>query len=296
MAHYRLLTIVLAGCLPTVGDRAAPSWEAGYDRTIQWFNHAEFEHARTAADSGYRTWCGRPQSRPCWQFRLALAESLIELDRIKEALPLLQISALFSEDEARRLSDLAMVHLRNHEDDLALQCLARARGVVSATGRDLLGKIYLIAGTAQLHQDQISNAEDSFRRALAAVEGSQSLIESYTLSDLGFLDLQRFRYDEALYWFGRARDLARRNGMRRALEVAFGNLGATFLNLGDVDRAIQNLGDAWALSEELHDRGYGMRWLVLLGESWYQLGDAAKAAGFYQRARLLGYPDRDQGW
>jgi len=296
MADYRTLIIVLAVCLLSVGDRAVASWEASYDRTIQWFNHAQFENARKTAQSGYRMWCGQPQSRACWHFRLALAESLIELDRIKEAPPLLEISAPSSEEEARRLSDLAMVHLRNHEDDLALQCLAKAGGAVPPSARDLLGKIDLIGGTVQLRKDQMSNAEDSFRRALLAVEGSQSLIESYTLSDLGYLNLRRFRYDEALYWFGRAGELARKNGMQRALDLALGNLGAAFLDLGDLDRAVKNLADAATLAEELHDRGYQMRWLVLLGESWYQSGDPAKAAGFYQRARLLGHPDRDQQW
>jgi CHAT domain-containing protein/Tfp pilus assembly protein PilF len=189
-----------------------------------------------------------------------------------------------------------MVHFRQHEDDLALQSLAKARAAAPSTARELLGKIDLIGGMVQLDLDQISNAEESFRRALAAVEGSRSLIEGYTLIDLGYLNLRRFRYDEELYWYGRARDMARQNGMRRALELALGNLGAAYLNLGDLDRAIKSLGDAVTQAEELHDRGYQMRWLILLGETWYQMGDAAKAAGCYQRARLLGHPDRDQKW
>ena len=99
------LAIVLAASLLNVGDRAVESWETAYD-------HADFENARAVAESGYRLWRGRPQSRAYWRFRLALAESLFELDRLNEEVPLLETSAPSSEDEARRWSDLAMLHLR----------------------------------------------------------------------------------------------------------------------------------------------------------------------------------------
>jgi len=296
MAAYFSLAVVLAACLLSAGDRAAASWETVYRQVIQRFNHAEFETARRAAEAGCRAWRGQPQSHPYWRFRLVLAESLIELDRLKEAAPLLEATAPSSEDEARRLTDLAMVHLRSHKESLVPQCLAKARSCAPAAARELLGKIDLIQGMLQLQTEQMTDAEDSFRRAFSSVEGSHSLIESYTLSDLGLLDLHRFRYDEAVYWFGLARDLARQNGLGRALIVALGNLGVASRDLGDLDRATRNLDDAEALAEQLHDRVYQMRLLVLLGETWYQARDLPKAADCYQKARRLGNPDRDQAW
>ncbi|MEI9972843.1 MAG: tetratricopeptide repeat protein [Ignavibacteriota bacterium] len=141
-----------------------------------------------------------------------------------------------------------------------------------------------------------SDAENRFRRALAAVEGSQSLIESYTLSDLGLVDLRRFRYDEALYWFERASVLSRRSQMPPPLEIALINLGATYMNLGDFERAVKNLNDALALAEQQHERVYQMPALVLLGETWSLAGDLAKAAECYQKARGLGDPRSDKEW
>jgi CHAT domain-containing protein/Tfp pilus assembly protein PilF len=296
MAAYRAIIIVAAACLLDVGDSAMPAWQADYDRTVQLMNHAEFEKARSAAETGYRAWGNRPQTRAGWLFRLALAESLIELDRIPDSLPLLATTSPTADDEARRLADLAIVHLRSHEDEQVRQCLAKARSGAAPTSHELLGKIELIQGTLQLQQEQLTESEASFRRALAEVEGSHSLIESYTLSDLGFLDLRRFRYDEAVYWFGRARELAQQNGMRRALDLALGNIGVAFLELGELERATKSLGEATALAETLHDRVYQMRWLVVLGETWYQLGDFGKATEYYQKARLLGNPERDRGW
>lgn len=283
------LAIILAASLLNVGDRAVESWETAYD-------HADFENARAAAESGYRLWRGRPQSRAYWRFRLALAESLFELDRLNEEIPLLETSAPSSEDEARRWSDLAMLHLRKQENSLASECLVKARAAVPPTARGILGKIYMIGGMLQSRRDQMPDAEDSFRRALLAVEGSRSGIECYTLIDLGVLNLGRFRYDEAQYWLRRAGELARKKGMRRHLVLVLANLGASYLDLGDLDRAVKNLDEAMALAEKLHDRVYQMRLLVPLGETWYQLGDLTRAAECYQKARLLGHPDRDQQW
>jgi len=293
MAAYRQL-ILIGISLLAIGDRAAPTWRAEYDRTVEWYNRAEFDRAREAADRGYRRWRGQPA--PSWHFRLALAEALIELDRIDQARPLLGAHSPFAEQEARRFSDLALVHLRTREPGLAIECLDKARRLAPASARDLAGKIELIAGTVELQGDRMSDAEGSFRRALDAVRGTRSLMESYALSDLGFLNHRRFRYDEAMYWFEQARDLARRNGMRRALVLALGNLGSTYHDLGDNDRAIQSLQDAVKLAGELDDRIYRGRWLVVLGETWYDSGDSAKAAECYQQARLLGHAGRDQEW
>jgi tetratricopeptide (TPR) repeat protein len=271
MATWRLV-FILAACLPSVGDRQAESWEAAYQRSIQWFNHAEFENAREVAEAKYHEWRGQPQARPYWLFRLSLAESLIELDRLKDAFSLLDDAAPSSAEEARRQADLAMVHFRKH-DGLTEQCLEKARDMVPPNARDLQGQIDLTDGMLQMSRDRLADAESSFRRALVAVEGSQSVIECYTLGDLGFLYERRFRYDEALYWYGRARDLALRNTMRRPLELALGNLGVTYFNLGDFDRATENLGKALALAESYRIASTMCAELNLLGETWSRTGD-----------------------
>jgi tetratricopeptide (TPR) repeat protein len=295
MAAWRL-AILLTVCILNAGDRIGMSWESADARCARWFNHAEFENAQYLAEAEYRAWRGQPRSIPYWRFRIALAESLIELDRINDALPLLTDAAPSSEMEARRLSDLAMVRFRSGQYDLTLQSIASATRVVSPAEGEVVAKIDLVRGMLQMKREQMPDAEISLRHALAAVEGSDSLIEAYTLSDLGFLDLRRFRYDEALYWFGRARDIATRDGLRRAQEVALVNLGATYRNLGDLDRAAANLSSALPLAETLHDRFYQMPLLTLLGETWYESGDLTKAAESYKRAQALANPDRDKEW
>jgi CHAT domain-containing protein len=293
MAAWQL-AVIAAACLFAVGDRVALSWERSYYRSLAWSNQAQFEKARAAAESGYRVWRARPQSRPYWLFRIALAESLIELDRIDDALPLLTSSAP-APQEARRLSDLAMVQFRSGQYDPAWQSIAAA-GRVAPSAPDVRARVDLVRSMLQVKRDDPADAEASLRQALADVAGSNSLIEAYTLSDLGYLALHRSRYDEALYWFTRAQALARRNGLRRPLEMATGNLGAAYRNLGDFERAAQNLSSAAALAQELHDQFYQVPWLVLLGETWDESGDLTKAAESFQKARALATPGRGREW
>jgi CHAT domain-containing protein len=295
MAPWQLV-IVLAACLFSTGDRAALSWERTYYSSVRWLNHGGFEQARAVAEAGYGAARGRPQSRAFWTCRLALAESLIELDRTKDALPLLQTAAPASEVEARRLSDLAMVQYRSGQYDGARQSTDAAARIGLADGRDTLAKIELLRGMLQLKASQMPEAETSLRHALATVEGSDSLMEAYTLSDLGYLKLQRFQYDEALYWFVRAKDLAARNGLRRAEELATGNIGATYRSLGDFERAARSLTAAGRVADGLRDHYYQILWLTLLGETWEESGYMEKAAGSYRRAQALADPERDKEW
>src|ERR1035441_1943325 len=154
MAPWQLV-IVLAACLFSTGDRAALAWERTYYSSVRWLNHGEFERARTVAEAGYGAARGRPQSRAFWTCRLALAESLIELDRTNDALPLLQSAAPASEVEARRLSDLAMVQYRSGQYDRARQSTDAAARIGLADGRDTLAKIDLLRGMLQLKAGQM---------------------------------------------------------------------------------------------------------------------------------------------
>jgi len=294
-AHFRI-AIIIAGSLLTASDYLPRSWYATYRVAVQWFNHAEFEHSRAEAESGCRKWCQKSTSSACIRFRLLLAESLIELARSKDALPLLDVAVAAPEDEARRLADLAMAQFRTGNDGVAWQNIEKADRIAPPEASEVRGKIDLIRGMSQLKSGQTTDAERSLTQALGAVSGSQSLIECYALSDLGFLDLQRSRFDEAQYWFGRAEGLARQNRMQRALELALLNLGATLMNLGDYERAIRDLNQAETLAEALRDRFYQIDVLVLLGETWYRSGDLAKAAECYEKARAIGNPEVDKEW
>ncbi len=277
------LALLLAGC----GD---PGSSANYLRAIDALNHGQFESARAAAEAGYCVWQSRPQAPEHWRFRLALAEALLELDRPRDAAKLLESPAPRADDDAQRLAGLARAHLRTRHPDLVAGDLAKARAAAPDAAGEVAARIDVVEAMADVRASQPEKADVLLRHTLKGVEGSRTLIESYVLNDLGVAAEHLFQYDQAKYWYERARELAVVNGMPRSTELAVANLGSAFLNLGDTERAIDDLEQGLQVAAKLNDSIYKMTILARLGEAWWAAGDLTKAADFLRQAQKLGNP------
>src|SRR5262245_1126380 len=194
------------------GDISANRWAQIYSRALRQFNRGDFDSTARIVDPAWQTWQGVANGEWYWPFRLLLAESRIEQDRIAEATPLLAGTAPSAPWEARRLVGLAFIRYRERNHDGARRALDSAEAINPPGARDVAGKIELIRGTMYLREQQPAMAEACFRRAYDAVGGTGSLVESYTLTSLGLGNLRAFRADEAVAWFERARSLAQRSG------------------------------------------------------------------------------------
>lgn len=295
MATARAL-IPLLLCLIEAGDLPVNRWADLYTQASQQLNRGNSESAGKTAEPAYRYWRGDPRSYWYWPFRLILAESLLEQDRMAEAAPLLEGSVPNAAWEARRLVGIAFIKYRARDHDEALRALDSAESINPPTARDVAGKIDLIRGMIHLRQEQPAEADACFRHALEAVGGTGSLVESRTLADLGVGNLRSFRNDEAVTWFERARALAQSSGMKSAVMLADSNLGVCFRRLGDLDRALQYLAEAASVAESLGDRANLMRGLVAEGEAAFELGDSVKAGEYLEKARHLTSAGRDDEW
>ena len=287
--------VVVLCALATVGDGSPVSWRGLYTRTLQDFNRGNFEEARRSAERAFARWSGRPDSIWYWEFRLALAESLLELNRFDDAAPLLRGRAISSELEARRLADCAHRAIRLRRLDDATSFLNAAEAL-QPQDPELIAKIQLFRGTTYMRQERYPMAEACFRRALSKVAGSSSLMRCYSLINLGYFYLSRLRYDEAVLWLDRAYDVAQRTGFSRAEAFALGNLGVSYLWLGDVDRGLKLLKDAASICDSLHDRIYELRWLLRLGEAYRAQRKFDQAYEYYEKARALAQPGVDDDW
>jgi CHAT domain-containing protein/tetratricopeptide (TPR) repeat protein len=289
MAPSALISAVCAGLL--LAACSNPGSRANYQRANQALNRGQFEIARAAAERGYKALSGQPQSAEYWQFRLLMAEALIELDRRDEAEALLRTGAPRAEDNGRRLADLAMVHFRNREPVLPADDVAKARAVLPHAGGELAAKIDVIEAMIETRDSHFEKADALLRPALKSMENSNSLIEAYALVDLGMVVENLFRYDEAMYWSRRAHDMAVSKGLQRPAELALINLGAALLFLGDNERAVEQLEQAATLATTLNDPVYKVTILTLLGEAWSASGNLTKAAEYYQKAQTLANPE-----
>lgn len=288
--------ILLVLCLIEAGDLQANRWASLYTEASQQLNRGDSESASKTAEPAYRQWRAAPGSYWHWPFRLLLAESLIEQDRMAEAAPLLDGSAPNASWEARRLAGIAFIKYRGRNDNDARQALDSAEAINPTSARDVAGKIDLIRGMLNLRREQPAEAEACFRRALEEVGGTGSLVESHTLTDLGVADLRSFRNDEAVAWFERARSLAQRSGMKGAVMLSDGNLGVCFRRLGDLDRALHYLDESASIAQSLGDRVNLVRWLDTAGEAAVDLGETTKAKEYFERARSLSSPSKDEEW
>src|SRR5215471_12819603 len=208
MAPVTLRVALVLCLLPAAGDLPTVGWEKVAATARSHLARGDFEAARQSAGRGFDRWRDRKFSKWHWEFRLTLAESLLELSRLEEAKPLLQVvppaSPLL---QGRRLLDLAYLNYRTRNFTAAGQYLDFAESLVAATP-ELAAKVHLIRGMAHLKQERYREAEASFRLVTSSLSGSGSLLECYAFINLGHLFLLEFRYDEALALFERARAIS----------------------------------------------------------------------------------------
>jgi CHAT domain-containing protein len=290
--------LLLALCaLSVTGDRSPVAWEAVYRQARSQYDNSDFDGARRLAQRGYDYWRASVESRWHWQFRFLLAESLLELDKLKNADALLRDRPADLEFEARRLADRAFLLYRLRDFSTAEQCLDTAESLGgTSVPANLAAKIELIVGMARLKQEQYEQAERRFRRAAAFTDGAPSPLHCYALNNIGLTYLSRFRYDQALSWFERAQHSAAAIGARRAEMLATGNLGATYMRLGDTDRARGAFNRAVSLAQMIHSRPEEQTWLTYIGETYEATGDNGRAVQYYEKAWSLAAPGVDDDW
>jgi tetratricopeptide (TPR) repeat protein len=295
MAAVVAAIVVVISALGLVGDASPCAWDALYADTVASLNHGDFEAARGLAQSAFKRWAARPDSVRHWQFRLALAESLLELNRLDEAAALLRERSSLKPFEARRLADCAYRALRLRRLEEA-ESLLNASEALAPQDPELIARIDLTRGTVYLRRGRYNAAEARFRHALSTLGDSRSLMGCYSLINLGYLFLTQFRYDEAVVWLERARDAARKTGFARAEALASGNLGVSYVWLGDTDRGLRLLKNAASICASLKDRVYQQSWLLRVGEAYRSQGEYDRAYQYYEQARALAQPGVDDDW
>ncbi len=72
-----------------------------------------------------------------------------------------------------------------------------------------------------------------------------------------------------------------------AMRVLLGNLGSSYLHLGEVTKAIDYYEQALVVSREIGDRRNEGGLLSNLGSSYFYLGEVTKAIKFYEQALLI---------
>lgn len=297
MAAVVLFILLAILVLLNAGD----SSPAALDRTLYsaakiQYDRGNYDSASLIARNGYDRRSTPAGSRREWDFRVLLAHSLLELDRVEEAEALLRQRAPAPHLEAQRLAALAYARYRRQEYEAARTFLKQAEALAGAEVDETRARIELTRGMIEAKTGHYSEAESSFRRVLASLSDPDSSIAARAYINVGFLYLSQHRCDEALPWLERVRSVSKKTGARDLDAFAVGNLGVAYLCLGDLDRSVKLLSEAVTLAERSKDEVLKQRWLDKAGEAYEVMGDYSRASECLRSARALAKEGIDDDW
>lgn len=281
MRRLAIFAIVLTGCS---ANRRPPSPDDLYHNAETLLRQGRLKQALAAADSGLRV-------EPSWRFRLLKVEALLSSGQAREAAQALDSAALPDSPELRARW---LMH-RGHALDLladyagAQAALDQAQAMAKPLNLPLLDAgIELRRGVLDVRRNQIAAAESGFREvmAIAAAHGDLYL-QASAMGNLGFLFLNAFRYEDAIYWEQRAEAAFERIGSADSTAKALGNLGWCYYRLGDFDQALAYSKPAEAKSRESGNQRDQEIWLGNIGSILFDSGDVKGAIAKYQAALEL---------
>ena len=278
---------MLAGCH---GSSAQP--DALFQSAYGEYLHGNLEAAHARAEQAVREFSTAGSERQLqWalKFRLLDAQVLLTQGRPGDAFALLACagaSIATQGDSAIKWHVLCgLTHLRLDQIEDSERELRAARQLAESTHSSLIAEVLRAEGLAAGHSGHLDQAREKLKSSLAAFGADgDPLIKAHDLVDLGFSSLRQEHYAEALDWSQRAVEVARPIQARRPLEMALGNAGWAYQNLGDFDRALANFQDAERQAHEIGMTAHRVAWLQNAGLAEYRLGNLEEARKYDEQA------------
>jgi len=171
----------------------------------------------------------------------------------------------FSDITARRRIIQARALCRLGKDRDALTAINQAQSFIGPGERSLEAELAYAQGRCDLSADH-SAAQAYYRKTAELAHGVDGFVEASGLVDGGHLLLQKRDYPAAIKNFSDA--LAASDSLL-SRETALGNLGFSYSQTGEFRRAAYFSTQAAAISSQLHNRSYEMKWLIDLGREHF---------------------------
>ncbi len=296
-----LAAVALAGCAnnPVTLDTeyretTALLWAERYDLALR--------KAAEALQQAER----RGDPRATWRFRLLKAEVLLGQRQALAA------GAVLSSDppggpewteyrgRALLLKERAAFYLAHYSQ--AEELIARAAEIAHQAGSDSFSaEIDLRRALLLVRQGKFDDAEGLFRGVIrSSSKLHDTYLEATATGNLGYTLLTASRYDEAIIWFEKAKDLHSQLGANESAARDDGNLGACFYRLGDYENARNHYEQARAGFAKAGNHFEEQIWSGNAGNVLFASRDYARAADLYQRAlaiaRQVGNDDWTSRW
>lgn len=271
-------------------DTRPASAQAAYDRAWRLFQSGYLALSQQEAESAAKEF---QASDPLWASRFTLleADSMLRRGMYEDSLRVLSTYRGSATPDAGTVEELAIeavARTRQQQLQVADQRLTQAETICHVSDFATCGNLLAARGIFEAKLGQFTQARQTFLQALSFAHSHRDpWLEATTALNLGFIAMQVNHYDEAVDWSNSAYREAIRYGYENSIQIAAGNLGWSYYELGDDDRALEQFLDAEKSAARLGNVRYELKWLSTAGYVYRDSGDWARAAQSYRQALVL---------
>lgn len=198
-----------------------------------------------------------------------------------------------SPTDAKRSLYIGFAHalLRDGIDSAPFFDYAKA---IAARHPGIEGEVYLVSSSVNAS----GSAQQEARKAAdSAAKYHDDFSEAMALNNLGYWDREQEKYPDAIYSFEKALELGRKRGLEWLVQKVEGNLGWTYLALGDYETAAELFESAQRTAARLDMASDLVKWTNQRGNTALQMRDYETARAFCSKAVELsaGTTSADRG-
>ena len=257
-----------------------------YDHARRLFERGYLALSQQEAASGFALYRA---SDPAWasEFQLLEAESMLFRGMYGDALGILSTYRCDkpSDGMVKRLSIEAVALSRQQQMSAADLRLTQADSICRAADFPACSEALAARAIVTARKGNLSDAREILLRSLSLARNQRNQwLQVTTKVNLGYFALLADHNDEAVDWSRSAFEAAGRLGYENLAQVAAGNLGWAYFQLGDDDRALGQFLTAEKAAARLGNIRTELKWLYDAGHVYRDSGDWARAELSYRQA------------
>ena len=258
-----------------------------FERAHAAFLHGDLNRSEETADREFQR---LRTSDPAWalNFRILQAESVLWRGKYQEALTLLDSSPTRPSNKRLEIETLSIrvaALARLHQFPEAERKLAQATEMCQIFTEVTCGDVMRSHGILAVQQGQIEAAKHLFEQSLDfARSHNDRFLEVTALINLGLTALEEAHYDAAIDWAEAAYQASTILGAGGEAQVAVGNLGWAYYNLGDSEKSLELSLEAEKLASQMGRVIGQLSWITNAGYVYASRGDVElRSAGVKSR-------------
>lgn len=289
--------IIAAVFLSLIAGGCRTDWAGRYADARKKFEHSrlradrrECDVAAGMAEQGMRS---AAQSDPVWSYKFrVLNAEIIVTQKPNEALELLAPSPpqelSSGEFAGRRKIAQGLAYVQRDDFPNAKRSFEEAARYLATSNPELMATIAFDQAYMARLQDNDPAAEEYYHTAIAlAQKYGLGKLEADLHINLGKLLMDQEVYDKAISEFNTSLPQARLAQSAASEQMALGNLGWSYLQIGDFESAVTALTKAAEIASQIKDIKDEEQWLRNLGILLYVQNNFSQAESYYQKSLPL---------